>query len=78
MEQKIGDVPAMPAGAGMMGSRYCWDAQFRRYKQIESLEKQGHTHIRIGSTVSRIHTAKQRAMLGSGGVCGFYERKGIR
>ncbi len=78
MKQKIGDVPAMPAGAGMMGSRYCWDAQFRRYQQIDALEKQGCTHTRIGSTVSRIHTAKQRAMLKSGGICGFYRREGIR
>ncbi len=74
MERKIGEIPAMLAGAGMMGSRYCWDAQFRRYQQIDALEKQGHTHIRIGETVSLIGTAKRRAEQKSGGVCGLEKR----
>ena len=74
MKRKIGIIDPMPEGAGMMGSRYCWDFQFRRYQEIEALEKKGYTHIQIGSIVSRIHTAKYRAMLKSGGICGFERR----
>lgn len=77
MKRIIGEVSAMPAGAGMMGSKYCWDAQYRRYQQIEALEKQGCTHIQIGSQVSRVQIAKQRAMFKSGGICGFYKREGL-
>ncbi len=74
-KRKIGDVDSMPDGAVMMGSKYCWDAQFRRYQQIEMLEKKGYTHIRIGSTISKIQTAKRHAMLKSGGICGFERRQ---
>ncbi len=74
MKRIIGEVPSAPLGAGMMGSRYCWDFQFQRYKQIECLEKQGCTHIKIGAQISKINTALGRAMIKSGGACGFERR----
>ena len=73
-KRKIAEIETMPLGAGMMGSHYCHEAQFRLYQQIENLEQQGFTHIRIGSAVSKIATALRRAMFGSGGVCGFERR----
>ena len=59
----------------MQGGCRLYDAQFRRYQELERLQREGYTHAKTwGGKPRLITTWLRETQFKAGGVVGFFDR----